>query len=678
MNAYLALYIDTDYIVPIVDTDNGNLQKYASAEEGARFWLYFYDSPHKSGVDYGRSFKANYESGLPGYIGNFWQLVEDEAVYNNGIAQVPYCHLLQHSGILDGLRRFYDEAAGHLSSIPFVCIFSETISLKARSRFISFMQESGFELWSYSVDMNTLAIERVLQTHRSLHPQFGDKMLLFHSSGRDLLFSFLTYDGTAFLLSEKPVCLKDSGDAPVKKALVEFVVNKVDEHLGFLTAESRPREYGYQMQFADEWLQRSKGRQTFNIDDYHYSSDPSVTYSCKVDCAYLRSVQENAIRHLLLSMENFKNRVVKNDLLHVILLGDAFADDLFREKVIDTIGDARMVTYLPDLEIQEALHLYNDRYKSLREQPEQMEKQYRRYAEQAEAIGAWISSAEKLRTLRIDLQETLQNFRVELEKAKKSYLDIVSRWLEAMQQHQFDKAQELIEAELPNQGNLQALQVRAAELNARSESCTDIYTKVSRFQGAAKLLGEIDSLLHEVMSLYTECEELLADRTQKYEQVAFFRACYPEYRQKMAQLKKEGNYTLRQRIIEELKGLSLAPVPVIDVEEIEIRLRAEVETTGGFFRKKKHLKVKVQILDGAKLPCRCVLLIASKNMVRILRDEAFTEDFDAGMEGVWEHSYELPLMHCEKAQNLYIYFWPHEDEMVPINSFVVNRCSVKL
>lgn len=56
MNPYLHLFIEVDYIIPVVDDYDGNLIKYNNSGE-TRLWLYFYDSPHKSGLDYGRTFK---------------------------------------------------------------------------------------------------------------------------------------------------------------------------------------------------------------------------------------------------------------------------------------------------------------------------------------------------------------------------------------------------------------------------------------------------------------------------------------------------------------------------------------------------------------------------------------------------------------------------------------------
>lgn len=677
MSAYLELFIDTDYIIPVVDTYDGNLQKYSS-EDGSRLWLYFYDSPYKSGVDSGKSNKAGFESGLPGYIGNFWQHIEKNTTYNNGIAEVAFCDLLEHSGILKKLRDFYNESVGEVPSIPLVCIFSDSITLDARKKFLQYMKGRFFEILSHSVPMSELAIAKMLHGHRSIHPQFGDKIMLFQSSGKDLLLSYLTFDGSAFLSGEKPTVIANSGNAPVKKALIEFVVNKIDEHQGFLSAETRPKEYSYQMQFADEWLKKGKDRTSFIIDDFHYSSDPSITYSCKVDCAYLRSIQENAIRDLLNTIDAYKKKVIKNDLLQVILMGDAFQDDLFQEKVIQVIGDSRKITYLSDIDVQEALHMYYYTYKELREDLNKIDVIYRQRINQSDAINMWVQSAEKLRSLLIDAQNVSSNYKIELERARKEYENQIAQWLVYMKQHQFDKAQSLIETEVTNKGNIQALNVKADELISRSETYSNLYSKVAQFEGANRIVNSILSLLRQLSEMAGSWDELLNDRKEKREQIDYFRNNYPLYKEKLNELKREGSYTVRQRIIEELKQLSLAPTPVIDIEELKISLQAEIIKSGSFFNKKKTLKVKVQVEGNKELPCRCVLVISPKGLVRIRRDEAYVEDIEEGKKGTWEYTYDLPLPHTQKASELYLYFWPHEDEMVSINAFSVNKCNIKL
>lgn len=677
MSAYLQLFIDTDYIIPVVDTYDGNLQKYSS-EDGTRLWLYFYDSPYKSGVDSGRSNKAGFESGLPGYIGNFWQNIEKNTTYNNGIAEVAFCDLLEHSGILKKLRDFYSESVGEVPTIPLVCIFSDSITLVARKKFLQYMKERFFEVLSYSIPMSELAIAKMLHGHRSIHPQFGDKIMQFQSSGKDLLLSYLTFDGSAFLSGEKPNVIANSGNAPVKKALIEFVVNKIDDHQGFLSAETRPKEYSYQMQFADEWLKKSKDRASFIIDDFHYSSDPSITYSCKVDCSYLRSIQENAIRDLLNTIDAYKKKVIKNDLLQVILLGDAFQDDLFQEKVIQVIGDSRKITYFSDIDLQEALHMYFYKYKELREDLNKVDAIYRQRINQADAINMWVQSAEKLRSLLIDAQNATSNYQIELERARKEYDNQAAQWLVHMQQHQFDKAQSIIGTDVANAGNIQSLNVKADELISRSETYSNLYTKVSQFEGANKIVNSILSLLRQLSEMTGSWQALQSSRSEKREQTDYFRNSHILYKEKLKELKKEGSHTVRQRIIEELKKLSLAPVPVIDIDELKVNLQAEIIKSGGFFKKKKTLKVKIQVEGNKELPCRCALVISPKGLVRIRRDEAYVEDIEDGKKGMWEYNYELPLPQTQKASELYLYFWPHEDEMVSINAFSVNKCNIKL
>lgn len=678
MNRQLILFVDHDYLIPVVDGHDGDLVKYASLED-CRLWLYFYDSPHKSGLDFGRNCKGNYESESPGYFGSFWENVANDVKFASRLAELPYCELLEHSGILKILRDFYIESSGADGlKIPTVFVFSDTISPEVRKVFLRYMEQRNFSTVSYSVSINDLAVTSLLSTHHSLKPQFGEKIIFLQSSGKDLLMSYTTFDGTHFLAGEKPQIVENSGDSPVKRALVELVVNKVDERNSFLTTITRVKECSYQMQFVDKWLELKSNDVSFVIDDFHYSSDPSITYSCKIDCAYLRSVQEDAIMDVLRAIDTYKNKKIKNDLLQVILFGDAFSDGLFQQKVTSTLGDSRKVLYLSSYDMQEVLHTYMRRHKELKEPLSQFDSIIQLQQQSANSITTWIVSAENIRQLLFDSKELAEAYQRALSILAKKSNEQQSKYKKEMESSRFEGAKATLKLLDEAIADIEQLNKRADKLVAQSEANAQLYLLTNQFAGAKMVTDEIQQLLQSIDQMEQAFRDFLHTRNQQLEAIEFYQANYEKYKELLQKIRKEGSYTLRKKLVEEMSLLTMEPLPEIDVDDFKITLQAEIVKYGSFFSKKKKLMVTIEIESGKELPCNCLLLVAPELLVRIREDKAFIEAFSKGLKGKMEREYELPLTNCERAKELYLYFWPGKDELISINAFTVNKCNIKV
>ena len=681
MKPYLHLFIEVDYIIPVVDDYDGNLIKYNNNGE-SRLWLYFYDSPHKSGLDYGRTFKLLYESERPGYIGDFWSKVENGENFNNGIAQVSYCDLLEHSGILPELRKFYSENTGITSGqIPLVLTFSSSIKRNIRKIIIAYLENVGFEIITYSSTIESLSIMKIQSDHKSLKPEFGNKVLIFQSSGKNLLLSTMVYDGYSFLPTNQKSKIEYEGDRFILRKLVEYIVNKVDENNSFLSARNRTLEYNFQMQRAEEWYSRLLKESSFTIDDFYYSSDFDKTspYNCRIDGKYLSSVLENAITPIITHIQKFKNEVIKNDLFMTVLIGDMFEDKILYDKVVNIVGSAEKVRLFHDFDIQTSMDVYHKVGEEYKEKISDFDTINKNTDQAIEAISNWIVSAEKIRLLRDDFAITLEKMLIEVKPLALEASEMKLKWENEMKQSHFDQAEAVLANSFTTENELNILIRRTNELFYQKEVNAALFDTARQFDGAREIINDIENCAGKLNDCIEQWMNICEMRKTFSDRTDYYRNNYITYQEKLNLFKRETNRQLLERMLNELETLTMEPLPTIFISDLNIKIEADITKEGGFFRKKKKLNIKVTIEQGRELPCGCLLIVSPSVLNKVQRNNVFTEEFEQGLSGTIERSYYLPISNIDKkSENIYIYFWPDERAKISINSFNENLCSIKI
>ena len=167
-----------------------------------------------------------------------------------------------------------------------------------------------------------------------------------------------------------------------------------------------------------------------------------------------------------------------------------------------------------------------------------------------------------------------------------------------------------------------------------------------------------------------EMPDILSDIVKKYEDLR------PKYLEIKAQFDHEPTLVGKRRLIEEMKALTMEPMPVVDVETIKGSISVKSESSGGFLGIGAKKVITIRLHIDKPLPCRCVLIIAPDVIINIPdgRCGVHCIDVDKGEEGdVIEMKTDLQSLGLSKsAKSFFIKFWPHEDEKVPINSFEIR------
>lgn len=219
--------------------------------------------------------KANFDAGREGFYGDFWKHVE-----NND--KVPgesykYLDLLDLSRIITKLRE-WSNATLFTETPEVVLNFSTVIPLKARRAFVDYINEKLGRVRSYSIEMNDLLSDKIVYDYQTLSPAFGDQLLIVQSAGKDILLSIQTWCGNQFMQGDEPLRLKKKGSEFLKEAIAKIVVDYFEQNYHMLLPTQKEKEYAYQMQFADTWLQDRNGDEDFWVDNFHYSLNPAKLY----------------------------------------------------------------------------------------------------------------------------------------------------------------------------------------------------------------------------------------------------------------------------------------------------------------------------------------------------------------------------------------------------------------
>ena len=252
----------------------------------------------------------------------------------------------------------------------------------------------------------------------------------------------------------------------------------------------------------------------------------------------------------------------------------------------------------------------------------------------------------------------------------------------------FNDARKCLSAIHSEQENVKALLSNVENMLSRIGGMEQTFNRVEAFEGAKRIKDSVEMVRGELQKLQASYT-IVCDEIDKANAVIdHLEESYPLYKQKLKEFERENNISVRKRILKEIEdgALTLEELPIVELtEDLEVKITAELEVkkSGGFFgigaSTKKSLKVCVEILKGASLPCRGVVIIQGKPLVKIDRTICRSYDIERGESGIiFNETIELPLVECKDANTLYVYFKPHEDESLNINAFTANRVSIQV
>ena len=605
----LLLYVGEDFLFPTVFDARG-VACSLNEETSRHFWLYF-NAATKT-PDYSYEYRNAALNRTPGYYGHFLEeCASGSKVIIDG-ADCDYADLLDRSGMTAQLRDlFVRYSRDNRPVIDTAYVFAESIPDGQRKALMDALSRSGFNPFAYSVLLSEVIMRHVMQVDVRQKPSLGDQTLILNSVADQLVVTDAVYDGEKWMSDGTCQIIPDFGEAPIKDALVRYVIRSIDKSKKFLFNDSLLKEeFEFQRPNADKWLDQCRtGDNSIYISDFQYKSYGGP-FACSVPDNVLKYETDQALRSSTLQITNYVRNRIGDDLTNVVLLGVAFDDGELAEKVVRSVGDYPYLVIntarMPDL-----FSRYMTDFGSVTNDFRQFEDEMAAIRKQRKSVTAWSNSAGDIRKLRIFIKEAADQLDAKVQEEVAVYDQVTKLCEGELKTSAFDKAREKLKgAGLPKPLTLNAIQKAKAYVS-------DVQSKGTMFQsvlgvpGAKAAVTEIEGQAKRILDLVGNADALL-DGLQEWEKkIDFFESHRDEY----LRLKNRFNDPYltpqeRKDIRNKMKEFTMEPLPDLVLQHVKVRLEAEVKTVRtGLFGKKKMLRVAFSVLEGEALPCDAVLNI---------------------------------------------------------------------
>lgn len=545
--------------------------------------------------------------------------------------------------------------------LPVGLLYCSDVEMEERSRLLDAFGENGYGNVT-NLDFDASLLD-VLREQRHLQTPYS---CVLANDGQNILMGvYISQTAERLATGVAP----DLGRDPRVDYGVKLLWESMDTH-GLSLENERPILANVVKQFLDN---ESKARLNETI----------VLSDNKEYDAYLlkNNIVEAALANDQLSFR-INNFLKKNDVdsskVGVVYREFSGRNDLLEASVSPFFNPAVKVT---DLLLRDVLSLIWQAAKRVRLE---MSSIGNRTASNAEAVRAWVRHADAIRTMLDQTEVATAKADTMLKPFVEDLKRVEAKWLDSLKKADFKGAKLNLQMNVsPDLGLI------AAELDERKREMDNHFTTVQTIavvEDAKPLVARYNDVLKHVESLHNTVDEAGQFVSRKIAETDHFESLYPEYQKTLEALRKTSVKSLQERLIEKIK--TLVPkgfeLPVVQASKVKVKLSAELVTSGFLFAKKSKLIVQVDFGE-ASVPFRCVLAFFTDMVVKVDRTRAFVVDLNEKGEplsGVVRKEFDLPLPEremCKKKGELTIKLWPHEEELVGINSaFEGNGCSLMI
>ncbi len=661
MTDILILYIDSDFIYPVVADGHGAYERYEHpdrTQRDFRLWLYFEEDLASSRVTWTRRARAGFFSGNPVCRGGVFSMFGSDR-------KAEAERLLSGSGLIAGLKAMYS-AGGRRpeTDIPTAYVFASNIAENARREFIAYMQGRSFATISFTVSIESLSAAVLAP-----EAEFGDKLLAFASSGNDLICSGFIYDAPEYMLAETPEVMPDLGYNPLREALVNYVLNRIEGRQHFLVNEQEfNAELEYQKQFVDDWLRDINLSDAVSTIAFRYNNRGNE-YLVQVEADMLKNRLNEFVERLLQEMNSYRNRAARyteSPVNTVVLIGDMFDDADFRSRVAASVGRGADVRHLPVKDFASVLSAYPALYPQLRQRLDEFERIARLAEDKTSDIQQFIDNADTLRSISDEASELAGHYD-DLSRSLSQSMDAALKKVEELlAQSNFNGAEVCLNSTRIPEGDNQ-LFTREDDLTNRVQKNRHLLSN----ENAKGIAEQINASLARIASLSAEIKKQLGRADALRAEISRLRDAWPEYQQLLAEF-EVADVIRKRNIVDNIRRRKLTrePLPATGLTmPFLARIEASVSKSGGFlgFFVKKSLKVSVLTAEDYRTECKTVVLVQDRPLVSILPGN-IRATIEAGFTGRRDlDPIPIPLDGNSSARHLYIYLVPAPDEAIGFN-----------
>lgn len=663
----LLVYADEDYLIPIIIDEDGKLCKYeATGDLSNRLWLYFQSS--SSGVFYDKSFKSRALFNENGFYCDLWKALTDQKTVMIGNQEHPFWDLLRTSSFIKDVRSFWDRSTTvSLNQIPTVYLFadSEVITNEAKYLFLDLMGKEGFSPISFSVNPNIPICRFVQKEISSFVPEFGDNILFLSSVGETLRFSSAVYDGESFLTDGRTKRVENFGDAPLKNALIRYIVDSIDRSCGGIlaTPEKKEAEYRYQLRNADKWFSiRREKNGDFDVEDFRFSFDPDnqSPRTTLVRGSFLETEQENTVRQAIEKINQFVYDVLGKKPFFIVFAGEAFDDDSFTSKILQKLDIKGKIILTPNT-FAKALFQYFDLFPDKEERVDSFKRVLEDIKRENKGVSEWISNASKIISIERDLKICKQDLEAAINSDDICFKEMLEECAAYLRKSKFEEARNSLSLyELPS-SKVDSAKKDALSARSRSVDMAPVYDRIEVIGKARQKVLSIHDLEDKIQLLSAIPEENASKISVRRNRIDELEEKYPEFLCLKRRFEREKDFRTRKALLEQMRAITEEDLPEILLPHVTAQLSAQIEAGGNIFRRTKVLKFSVTLNPGEQLPCDAELHISTKSLTSVEDRMCYSFEIPKGTSGTISGELKLPHQFVEPKKTIYLYLFPNED-----------------
>ncbi len=680
---FLLLYIDSDYIYPVIGTIGGDYHRYNTGGD-PRLWLYFREDPNTTDLLYGQDNQRQARLNKSGYFGAYWNEVSlAKSIKVHGV-NIPYIELIKSSGLIRTLVDWYSEITHKPAvSIPTICLFSESIEIKARKNFVNYISEDKFDIRSYSQSFTSLAAA-YCNRRAKISAEASSRMVIISASGEEIQISSMIFWDGKFVECDEPVVVKYDGENPVLMALAKHIVDSNCREHTVLRDDQIEREYKYQMQFAREWIKQAE---TISEDDtfrvkYHLSLDPQYDYYLNIRKSFILNKQRDLSRPITDAIEKYCSKFDVSNIKQYLYMGELFGeDDMYK---LCTKHAPQKSVYIARDYYAEILNLYLKSYGVLKESLVDFEKIIKSKLDERRSATQWVKQEDKIIDLQNRVNKANKTLYEMLSVYQREYRCAIDASNNRLLTSDFDSAEDIVFQFSTKDSTIsEFVQITVVSLLEEHECNINIYHEVSQYPYAKGKIDSINKDCDELEENYETFQKCCKGIKVQVDNIRKFRDNFPKYQKLKSDFERSKMLSEKRQLIAQMREITgeILPEDIGDKEAVKGKISSVVDykkSFFGLFKKPSKLTITVSIGD-TPIPYQAIVMISDqpialvdKNMPNFI--------IKRGRNGIVVESFELPFKKFSKAKRLNIRLMIDNDKenVVDISKVSFNNHYVNL
>lgn len=578
------------------------------------------------------------------------------------------------------IRNFYQKTTG-VNTIDTHFVFAETMAPSFKKDVMDSFSKEGITPVSFTTIPSIVLTNYALRQIPGNKTSFGENVVIIYSNDESLRLTGTIYDGNVWQWNVTNNIIPKVGNSPLKRALVECLINERDKHLGAIDARNREKEVEYQMQFVDEWLpiyKKLESREDL-IVNFKFSFEDDFV-KLRIQKREIELSYEQTLAPAISAITDYREKKCSNSVKYAILIGPAFEEENFTFKVKTALECHERFSVIPYTRLSKifAEYIENceliDDLSKFNEINSYYEKLYKNNLE-------WIQYAQVLTEFNEQLNAELSVLSAHVADDTKTLDTIISATDLFLRKSAFADAREALDKTIfPSMLVNNSIQ-EARLLLAKKENMEGVFGKLEYVDGARQLIKKIQDNSTMMRNEIVVSESHRNTIVEKSSQIDFLENHYDDYLDLKREFNKAPDYKSKKEIVEKMRDITLEPLPELKLRQViaEINYTKEILKYGFLKTKKKYiLNITVFVKDGDILPCDALLNVSNKVQIRASEGGADCLAYEISKgESTFSVSIECPNDQLDIAKPIYCYLFVGKnvlDKSAIVCESVIIKC----